>query len=586
MDIKIRSYNDFINEEFDKFFEHKFVRFYMIVKDPYPTTMDNPLGKMIGETRKMLFDQVEVTNSNYQDLKLKEDVPVLNFTEDNKVVEKMVKDGVINKESLYNVPERSTLVSDKVSFHKTFSSCDFVPRAVFSVDAAKSLKFPIIAKPAQGKSAEGIRKFETIKDLEASDEKFDVFCEMIDIDKEYRCFCFKDKVMEIDERIEIEGSDDFLADSSTTTNFFYKKIDKNFGTELDKVLDICRKIVKLDFFSLDFATTKDGKIFVIEMNSRTGMGVDKMVKLYEYVHEDFYKKPVDSYTKKKLDELSKDWEYMYNKEKGSKVNECTTVAGNIDGVSFLFKNRDRSYTPKSKIINEKVNGTEVVYYTDETGWVEGMNEHGVGFVFSQLTNKEYDTYGPAYTVSDDPKNSTNFLKFKDKIKKVLTAKTSKEAVQKIIDSKKSGSFLVSDTSECYELEVFEGKVKKHRIYFDKTSYYVKTNHGVLIQDAGHQPSGDSVKRAGSQIRKHQAIVQLQGIQSISEVPSRMKFQAFDISSPMNVFRTDAEEYTISQCMMDLTNVCFYFFHDKLTANSATIEKQLKDSKIKIEIVKQ
>ena len=63
----------------------------------------------------------------------------------------------------------------------------------------------------------------------------------------------------------------------------------------------------------------------------------------------------------------------------------------------------------------------------------------------------------------------------------------------------------------------------------------------------------------------------------------MKFQAFDSKSPLNTFRTDDEEYTISQCMMALTNLEFYFYHDRMTADTIKLEDTIKDPKIKIKI---
>ena len=114
---KIRNFEEFINEsEMSK----TLTRFYMLVKNPFPLDSDKVLGKLIGEARNALFDQVTVNKNNYTDLKFTSDVPVLNFTEDNDLVEKMLKSKVIEKSSLYNMPTDSQLVSDKVSFALLF----------------------------------------------------------------------------------------------------------------------------------------------------------------------------------------------------------------------------------------------------------------------------------------------------------------------------------------------------------------------------------------------------------------------------------------------------------------------------------
>jgi len=564
--IKIRNFQDFINENYTD----KVEKIYMLVKKPFPTDSENPLGRMIGEVREVLFDQVIIDDKNWKSLKFEKNVPVINFTEDLDLVKNLLDKKIIAKKNLYNHPDESSLVSDKKIFHETFQGSKYVPLTVFSSKDTSKLKFPIIAKPAHGKSAEGIMKINSSEELEKTNEKFDVFSEMIDIKNEYRCFCFEDEILELNQRIKLKDSEDFLKNADTKTDFYYKQVDhKKFKNResLEDLLKECRKKVKLNFYSVDVAETLEGELFIIEMNSRTGMGVDKMIEIYKKIYEDYYGKKISSASEKEMKKFSKEWKDLYDKEKGSRIDECTTVVGNLDGTMFLFKNRDRSFTPESEIVREKIDGTEIVYYTDQTGWIEGMNEHGIGFVFSQLTSKEYKGYGPSYIISDEPKNSTRFLKFQKGIKKVLSSKTLDDAIKNLEESKKSGSFLIADKQTAYEIEFFEGNFKKRKLDLKDSPFYVKTNHGELIPNAGHQESPDSIKRASSQIRKHQAYVQLQGINDLSDIPSRMKFQAFDPESSLNVFRTDREEYTISQCMMDLSNLKFYFFHDDLTANS-------------------
>jgi hypothetical protein len=548
----------------------------MLVKKKYPLEADNVLGKMIGKARNDIFDQVVLTDSNCENLELEKNVPILNFTEDNDLVERSIKCGEIDDDCLYNKPSESKLVSDKVVFHKTFGDSKFVPRTVFSKEEAKTMKFPLIAKPRAGRSAEGIMRIESQKDLESS-EKFDLFSEMIDIDKEYRCFCFRDRVIEINRRVKADDKD-FLKNPETTTNFFYKKESFNDAQELEKLLRDCRDRVNLDFFSVDFAVDKQGKLHLIEMNSRTGMGVDKMLDLYDLIHKDFYGKKFPE--RDRVRKMKGEWKKAYSEEK--RVDECTVVGGILDDTMFLFKNRDRSYTPENRVVHTVRDGVEIVYYTDQTGWIEGMNDHGVGFVFSQLTEKAHKGYHPTWYVTDEPKSDSRFEKFRKSILDVLTSRNADEAIKRILASKKSGNFLVADPENLHELEIFNDQHKIRKIEFEESPYYVKTNHGVLFPEAGHQPDGESIKRASSQLRKHQAIQQLKGSR-LEDVPSRMKFQAFDQSSPLNTFRTDPEEHTISQCMMDLTSRRFFFFHDPLTADSLDYENDVKNPKIKVEV---
>jgi glutathione synthase/RimK-type ligase-like ATP-grasp enzyme len=579
---KIKDFNKFINENY---LSQVFQRFYMLVRKPFPLDSENLLGRMIGEARDVIFDQVAVDASNYKMLPIQQGVPILNFTEDNDLVEKMLKEKLIDETALYNKPQDSSQVSDKVSFHMSFMGSKFVPKTVFSVKETKDMKFPVIAKPSVGKSAEGIKKFDNYEDLESTEEKFDVFSEAIEIEQEYRCFCFKDQIIELNKRVKVKGADDFLKDASTKTDFIYQDVNLKKYDKIQKVNELieeCKKRVSLEFFSIDYAEDSSGELFIIEMNSRTGMGVDKMAKLYRLIYEDFYKKEPDAFINDKLSKMEEEWEKAYSEEKDNSVNECTVVGGKLEDKMFLFKNRDRSYTPESRVIREKIDNVEVVYYTDQTGWVEGMNEHGVGFVFSALTSREYVGYDPSYYMSDEPKSDSKFDRFRKGILKVLSSKSADQAVDRILSSKKSGNFIVSDKKTMIELEVFEGKNVRKDV--DVSNLKIKTNHGELIPQAGHQQSGYGIKRSISSIRKHQATVQLEGVKKIGDIPTRMKFQAFDGFSPLNTFRTDPEEHTISQCLMNLTDGCFYFFHDEATADGVSF-KGTENGKITVQIFK-
>ena len=78
------------------------------------------------------------------------------------------------------------------------------------------------------------------------------------------------------------------------------------------------------------------------------------------------------------------------------INECVTVAKMLDGDMVLFKNRDRNYRPRLKIVRELTKtGIEVCYVVDDdTDWLEGMNHNGIGLVNSALfvkrDEKDYD----------------------------------------------------------------------------------------------------------------------------------------------------------------------------------------------------
>lgn len=279
----------------------------------------------------------------------------------------------------------------------------------------------------------------------------------------------------------------------------------------------------------------------------------------------------------------------------NRIDECTIVTGVINDERFLFKNRDRSFKPEHTVIREKIEGTEIVYYSDQTGWFEGMNEHGVGFAASLLTKKEWKGYKQSYTVTEDPKPVSlrrktykRYNKIYDTFRKILLSKNAKDVVkmlEKSTDILRNNSIIVSDSKETYEIELFKESVKHRKLDLVNKDFYVKSNHGELFQDAGHKQDGFSLKRGISRISQHQASVQLQGTTDIMQIPDRMKIQVFDPSSSLNVFRTDDEENTTSQCMMNLTKLEFYFYHDKTTAKSIKFVDNVKDPVIKVQLIK-
>ena len=83
---------------------------------------------------------------------------------------------------------------------------------------------------------------------------------------------------------------------------------------------------------------------------------------------------------------------------------CVILYTEIDGKKILAKNRDRNYKPHIKIIHEIVNGIEIAYIKDsDTGWVEGLNEHGYGLVNATLFHKNKNNKTSKYDTNKDSK---------------------------------------------------------------------------------------------------------------------------------------------------------------------------------------
>ena len=97
---------------------------------------------------------------------------------------------------MYNQPELLSLSGDKIEFAKVFKKFNWLPKTVFSKKEAieGAVGFPVVAKIKDGHSGIGIQKFDTAKELQDSKETFDLYCQFIDFDREYRVAFCKEKI--------------------------------------------------------------------------------------------------------------------------------------------------------------------------------------------------------------------------------------------------------------------------------------------------------------------------------------------------------------------------------------------------------
>lgn len=208
-----------------------------------------------------------------------------------------IKGKSINKENLYNKREVLMLSGDKTQFAEKAKKYPWLPKTVFSKKEAVegAVGFPVIAKIKNGHSGVGIEKFDTAGELEKSKEKFDLFCQFIDFDREYRVMFCRDKIIVINERVPAIEDDRSIrtkkAKEKISFTYVYQdqnKVDKSF---IEQVLSICKDVktfLNLDLWSLDVVVDKKGKLWVMETSSATGLGCVKMCEVYKAIYEDFY----------------------------------------------------------------------------------------------------------------------------------------------------------------------------------------------------------------------------------------------------------------------------------------------------------
>lgn len=227
---------------------------------------------------------------------------------------------------------------------------------------------------------------------------------------------------------------------------------------------------------------------------------------------------------------------------------CIIAAGEWGGSRCLLKNRDRNYKPDLKVYHEVIDGVEVLYIKDElTGWIEGINEYGIGIVNSALA-VDWDE-----TEKKKVKNKGMKSKDGERILKALGCDDIEDAVEVACTYKTGvkGHSFVANPELAYTIE----STRKHEHATKKiqpSRTHVRTNHGFVYTDAGYTDGPDlesSVKR------KEKAEKILRGKLSGPDAlgPALYGERLKDLSHPNNMVRDTDNMRTTSQLVLNLSD---------------------------------
>lgn len=263
------------------------------------TTVDSKTDNLTIEARK-LFEIVyikETSKKKIDSMKFQFDKPMLYGGGINKVGIELNDKWNTNTKSkifVYNDdPFETTKSSNKVKFHKLMEGFNFIPKTVFTIKDTKDLKFPIVAKPSKGKGGVGIEKFDNKEELLKSKNKFDLFSEAIDFENEFRALYLGDKLITVSERIHNVDKNKTLKtkDVNEEIEFVYITQDLSkipFKKELNNIHNKIKSKIDLQFYAIDFVMDKNGKLWVLEINSNPGLGAEKVCIVYENIYKQFY----------------------------------------------------------------------------------------------------------------------------------------------------------------------------------------------------------------------------------------------------------------------------------------------------------
>lgn len=213
----------------------------------------------------------------------------------------------------------------------------------------------------------------------------------------------------------------------------------------------------------------------------------------------------------------------------------------------LLKNRDRNYAPEVRVHHEIRNGVEILYMKDETtGWIEGINEFGIGIVnASLLVHRDENEKAIVKGVGKKSKDGIRVLA-------ALEHRTLDEAVDSVVNhlGGVKGHTIVSDPKGARLVEM----TSKHDAIVREMGpdeLYVRTNHGIEYPDAGYTDGEDYVS---SIARREQAIKVLDEVTSVKEIaPALYKNRRKDHADPYNMVRDTDNMRTVTQMVLDLTH---------------------------------
>ena len=226
----------------------------------------------------------------------------------------------------YNAPQG--IIVSKLDTTKLLKrlKVPFIPKTVFDRDeAAKELKFPIIAKASNTFQSRGVEKVATKAELKKLPGGFDIYQEQINIEEEFRIVFFRGKCKPgialvaayrrdplnskaKDLRTNEAGMYHERLMDRPKSNFSWTQVSPYTYKKIN--MEQCYAIASVIFHlnptlnvaGLDIAVDKDGMHWFIECNSTPGLFSNMVPLIYKYIYEDYYG-PINEYGQRRLRDM-------------------------------------------------------------------------------------------------------------------------------------------------------------------------------------------------------------------------------------------------------------------------------------------
>ena len=226
---------------------------------------------------------------------------------------------------------------------------------------------------------------------------------------------------------------------------------------------------------------------------------------------------------------------------------CVIAITHIGDKKWVFKNRDRNYIPDIRvhhIISE--GGVEILYFKDErTGWVEGINEHGIVVSNAALMVIEDEKEGT--------KKKSKAIRFSQDAHRIISALECTSLLQALhilthLKTGVKGHTMISDERHAFVIE----QTSKHDAKVDEIleKNFVRTNHGIYYSDAGYV-SGDDRESSETRYDTMMKVLESNPKKSEDIIKKLFALRLKDVPNPNNVVRKVPDGmFTSNQFLFD------------------------------------
>jgi hypothetical protein len=234
------------------------------------------------------------------------DLPVVNYC--NIHTRRLIKAGT-PEELVYNPEQAKMRIASKVDWHGIHAGSPHLPKTVTDAEQIEELQFPIIAKPENRYSGQGIVKFDSLEEAKGADlSQFAVFSEQIQIAEEHRIPVWRGQPLMWMQRVPANRKTremDKKADEKLRFNYVLKDLKGMPAEWKDVISEVAEKHKDLDFYSVDLAIDEADKPWVIEMSSEFIPLFGVTALIYDRVYQDHYGRPLSDADAARLEEYRK-----------------------------------------------------------------------------------------------------------------------------------------------------------------------------------------------------------------------------------------------------------------------------------------